>query len=244
MIIRKKMISFTSRLQDNSSEGFESNIQRNSRGMSSSNLAATSDTSYFSTSFITLPESNQINPQKGSICFMGDHNTQKMMTSNETRLTIEIANLIISEGLSFDLSQKPRFKEVIDLAIIVLKSYQPPNIKLTSKDILDVFHDQNMERKLSLIKKESDIFGLLFLGDGATISRIPLLNILVSELNFQYTYYNLLIARSAEQMVVKRMEVLYVLDFLRTLEKLILTSQLHMLLCLMELQMYSLLMNR
>ena len=29
-----------------------------------------------------------------------------------------------------------------------------------------------------MIKKEADIFGLLFLGDGATISRFPLLNIL------------------------------------------------------------------
>ena len=41
-------------------------------------------------------------------------------------------------------------------------------------------NDQNMERNFSLIKKESDIFELLFLGDGAIISRIPLLNILVS----------------------------------------------------------------
>ena len=40
-----------------------------------------------------------------------------------------------------------------------------------------------MERNLSLIEKESDIFGLLFLGDGATIYRIPLLNILVSGKN-------------------------------------------------------------
>ena len=40
-----------------------------------------------------------------------------------------------------------------------------------------------MERNLSLIKKESDVFGLLFLGGGATISRIPLLNVLVSGKN-------------------------------------------------------------
>ena len=37
-----------------------------------------------------------------------------------------------------------------------------------------------MEKNLSLIEKESEIFGLLFIGDGATISRVPLLNILVS----------------------------------------------------------------
>ena len=58
--------------------------------------------------------------------------------------------------------------------------YQPPNGNLVSKDFLDVINFQNMERNLSLIEKESDIFGLLFLGDGATISRMTLLNILVS----------------------------------------------------------------
>ena len=107
------------------------------------------------------------------------------MTSNETRLTVSIADLIISEGLSFNLSQKPRFEKVLELARTVSKFYQSPNRKLISKDLLDVIHDQNMERNLSLIEKESSIFGLLFIGDGATISRIPLLNILVSGKIFQ-----------------------------------------------------------
>ena len=116
---------------------------------------------------------------------MGDNNTQKMMTPNETRLTVEIADLIISEILSFNLSQKPRFKKVLELARTVSKCYQPKNRKLISKDLLDVIHDQNMERNLSLIEKESDIFGLLFIVDGDTISRVPLLNILVSGNIFQ-----------------------------------------------------------
>ena len=110
---------------------------------------------------------------------MGDKNIQRMMTSKETRLTVAIANLVISKGLYFNISQKTRLKKVLDLERTVSKSYQPPNRKLTSKDLLDVIHDQNMERNLSLIKKKSDIFGLLFLGDVTTISRIPLLNILV-----------------------------------------------------------------
>ena len=107
------------------------------------------------------------------------------MNSNETRLTVAIADLIISEVLSFNLSQKPRLKKVLELAITVSKSYQSPNRNLISKDLLDVIHDQNMESNLSLIEKESDIFGFLFLGDGATISRAPLLNILVSGKIFQ-----------------------------------------------------------
>ena len=41
---------------------------------------------------------------------MGGHNTQKMITSNETHLTLVIVDLIIYEGLSFNIAQKPRFK--------------------------------------------------------------------------------------------------------------------------------------
>ena len=44
---------------------------------------------------------------------------------------------------------------------------------------MSLIHDQNNEKYLSLINKEPDMFGLLFLGDGANIYRIPLLNILV-----------------------------------------------------------------
>ena len=84
------------------------------------------------------------------------------MTYNETRLTVAMADLIISEGLSFNIYQKPRFKKVLELARTVSKCYQPPNRKLISKDLLDVIHDQNMERNLSLIKKESDIFDCYF----------------------------------------------------------------------------------
>ena len=93
---------------------------------------------------------------------MGDHNTQKMMTSNETRLTVEISDLVISEGLSFNLSQKYRFKKVLDLSRNVSRSYQPPNRHLISKDILDVIHDQNIKINLILIKKESDILDCYF----------------------------------------------------------------------------------
>ena len=111
---------------------------------------------------------------------MDDHNIHKMMPSDKTRLTVAIAGIIISKVLSFNQAQKPRFNKVLDLARTLSKCYQPPNRKIIYKDLLDAIHDHNMERNLSLIKKESGIFGFLFLGDGATIYRIPLLNILVS----------------------------------------------------------------
>ena len=75
---------------------------------------------------------------------MGDNNTHKMMTSNETHLTVAIVDLIIYEDISFNLAQKPRFKKVLDSARTVSKIYQHPNINLISKDLLDIMHDHNM----------------------------------------------------------------------------------------------------
>ena len=84
---------------------------------------------------------------------MGDNNTQKVTTSNKTCLTVATADLIITEGLYLNLSQKHWFNKVLDLEITLSKSYQHPNRNLIYKDLLDVIHDQNMERNLSLIKK-------------------------------------------------------------------------------------------
>ena len=65
----------------------------------------------------------------------------------------------------------------------VLKTFIPPNRNPVSKELLNVIHEQNMKINLAMIKKEADIFGLLSLGDGATISRCSLLNILASAKN-------------------------------------------------------------
>ena len=72
---------------------------------------------------------------------MGDHNTQKMMTSNKTLLTVAIDDIIISEGQYFNIFPKTRFKKVLYLEIKVSKCYQLPNINLISYDILDEIHD-------------------------------------------------------------------------------------------------------
>ena len=64
---------------------------------------------------------------------------------------------------------------MIDLARNLSKVYQPPNRDIILKDLLDAINDHNMVINLSLINKKSDIVGLLFLGDGATSSRTPLL---------------------------------------------------------------------
>ena len=135
MIILQKMISSISRLQYNSSEDVESNIRSNYRVMFSSNITAKYDISSFRKICSTSSDKNKITPQKDSIFCMGDHNTQKMMTLNKTRLTVAISDLIISEGLSFNLAQKIKFKKVLYLARNVSKFCQHPNKNIKYKDL-------------------------------------------------------------------------------------------------------------
>ena len=106
-----------------------------------------------------------------------------MISSSKTHLTVAIADLIISEGLYFNLAQKPRLKKVLYLASNLPKGYNPPDRKLISKYLLGDIHDYNTKRNLTMINNEADIFGFFFLGGGATIPRNPLLNILVSGKN-------------------------------------------------------------
>ena len=65
----------------------------------------------------------------------------------------------------------------------VSKGPNPHNRNLVSTELLDVIHDQNMKRKFTIIKKGSEVFGVLFLGYGVTISITPLLDVLVSSKN-------------------------------------------------------------
>ena len=84
--------------------------------------------------------SNSRSVSNGSIIFGIDGNSQNLITSNETRFTISKSDIIISEGLSYNLVQKPQFKKVLESTRNVSKTNIPPNRNLISKYIVDVIH--------------------------------------------------------------------------------------------------------
>ena len=165
-------------LQNKSSAAIESTIHCSSKSITSSNDTNSSEISGFTSASNITYESNSRSFSNGSLVFGIDGNDQKLFTSKETRLTITIADIIISECLLFDPATKPIFKKVLELSRNVSKTYITPNTNLISKELLDYIHEQKTKSNLAMIKKEVEIFGLLFLGYGATISVFPLLNIL------------------------------------------------------------------
>ena len=137
-----------SSLKNNLSAAIESTIHHSFKIITSSNDTNISEMSGFISKSNITTESNSISFSNCSLVFGIYGNSQKLITSNETHLTFAISDLIISEGLSFNLSQKPRFKKIQELAMKVTKTSITPNINLTSKDLLDVIHEKNMKRNL------------------------------------------------------------------------------------------------
>ena len=120
-------------------------------------------------------ESNSRSNPTGSPILVIDGNSQKKkITSNETRLTIAVSDVIISEGLSLNIYQNKIFKKVLEFSRNVSKTYIRPDRKIISKELLDVIHEHNTKSNLAMIKKEAKICELLLLVDSATISRFPL----------------------------------------------------------------------
>ena len=104
-----------SSLQNNSSATIKSTIHRRSKSITSSNDTNSSEMSGFSSASTITTESNSRSSSNGSLIFGSDGNSQKLITSNETCLTITIADLIISEGLYYNLLQKQILKNILEL---------------------------------------------------------------------------------------------------------------------------------
>ena len=109
-----------------------------------------------------------------------DNSIRTLDAHNKDCLDIAIADLIYSMGLSFSITESFYFKEVLRLASHVSTKYKPPPRKKISGSLLDVSYNNLQEKYDKILKKGAEKFGLTMYGDGATIHRMPLINILVS----------------------------------------------------------------
>ena len=103
--------------------------------------------------------------------------------SNEALLEMACADLIHPEGLPFNLAQKARFNRVLTLARCVGSGFTPPDRNSIAGELLEINYKRCQANNETKLKLKASIFGFSILGDGATIKRMPLINVLGSAAN-------------------------------------------------------------
>lgn len=100
--------------------------------------------------------------------------------SNSTLLTSAIAEFVFCKGLSFSAVEGEHFLQILKLARLVGNKYRPPHRRLLANELLDVSYNRRMEKYLTDLDVDADVYGLSVFGDGATVHGMPLMNILAS----------------------------------------------------------------
>ena len=99
-------------------------------------------------------------------------------TTINARLEMAIADLMHCENLPDRVVESSRFKLVLQHACFVDSTFKVPSRKKIGGQLLDINYKNCMEINKQEIMKDAPIFGLSWLSDGATISRMPLINTL------------------------------------------------------------------
>ena len=96
----------------------------------------------------------------------------------ESALTASIADMIHSSGLPFSLSSDPKFRRMIKLARNVGTNYITPSRQRIGTDLLRLNYEMYVARTKEVLLNQADTYGLTLYGDGATVKKMPLINIL------------------------------------------------------------------
>ncbi len=123
---------------------------------------------------------SDITPSTSSFYQSSIENSFSSNPSNDSKLTMAVADLIQSHGLPFSLASSPKFHNVLALAKTCSTKFQLPSRRRIAGELLDVNYEAYREKNMKLITLDCDVYGVAFFGDGATIKKVPLINCLVS----------------------------------------------------------------
>jgi hypothetical protein len=95
-------------------------------------------------------------------------------------LNTAIAHFLVANSLPFSLAEDPLLKRMLVLSRNVNSAYEPPSRYEISGKYLTSIHDSYRREGLERLVGGAPSFGISIFGDGATIRRIPLINMLAS----------------------------------------------------------------
>lgn len=98
--------------------------------------------------------------------------------SNNAAAEMAIADFFHSSNIPDAVVECPEFKRLVRQCRLIDKDFVIPNSNKMGGELLDInFKNISSINKTNLLK-EASVFGITLMGDGATIHRMPLLNIL------------------------------------------------------------------
>jgi len=95
-------------------------------------------------------------------------------------LNTAIAHFLVPNSLPFSLAEDPLLKRMLVLSRNVNSTYEPPSRYEISGKYLTSIHDSYRREGIERLVGGGPSFGISIFGDGATIRRIPLINMLGS----------------------------------------------------------------
>lgn len=101
-----------------------------------------------------------------------------LRVANTAQLDMAIANFWHCDNIPDAAVESPRFKYLLKCARLVSKEYKPPHRKRIAGELLDLNYANRHAENKAMVTKEADTFGLSHLTDGATVKKMPLLNVI------------------------------------------------------------------
>ena len=106
-----------------------------------------------------------------------------MHTSNQESIVMAIANFAHTQGLHFSIVKSESFRQIIFPSICACLEYKPPGRHHIGLNLLDINYNRYYDTNSQYLIKESDMFGVSFVSDGAALKQFPFLNIFGSGSN-------------------------------------------------------------
>jgi len=105
-------------------------------------------------------------------------NMSDIRKCNNASFEMAIADFFHCENIPDKVVESERFARVIKKARTIGNDFNIPSRSKIGGELLDLNFETVYKANKEALLKDASVFGLAFLGDGATIKRMPLMNIL------------------------------------------------------------------
>ena len=103
---------------------------------------------------------------------------QDIRVSNNHLLEIAIADFFHCDNISDVAVESPRFLKVLKFARMTTNSFKVPNRRKIAGPLLQRNYNTTVAENRSLLLEEPNVWGLSWMGDGATVKRMSFMNCL------------------------------------------------------------------